>query len=271
MTSSWKDIVGRYAEVDGTKIYYDEIGQGGRPIICIHTAGANALEYRYLLPLLADAGFHAIAPDLPGRARSYAWGGEVTTTIHRHAEFIHLLKNQLFGEEKVIVTGASIGGDITLDLAVSFPESFSAAISFEGAARTPTFPDPGEYMFPSWNPGWQDTMERISGAALNSNCSPEKEEELRWMHRNAQVSAVGDLQGWASHDIRDQLSQATLPVLVAAGVEDFWCPEAIVDETVAGLPDGEKLMIDGIGHYPMFEDPELICSIIQDFVNRKTK
>ncbi|PXY17672.1 MULTISPECIES: alpha/beta fold hydrolase [Prauserella] len=269
MTSTWKDIVGRYIEVDGTPTYYDEIGVGGRPIICVHTAGANALEYRYLLPLLAEAGFHAIALDLPGRARTYAWRGEVTTTIHRHAEFVRLFKRELFGESKVVVTGTSIGGDVTIDLAVSYPEDFSAAIAFEGAARTPTFPDPGEYMQPSWNPGWQDTMERISGAALNAKCPPEKEEELRWMHRNAQVSAVGDLQGWANHDVRDQLSNATIPVLVAAGVEDFWLPEELVDETVAGLPDAEKLMIDGIGHYPMFEAPELICSIIVDFVERK--
>jgi pimeloyl-ACP methyl ester carboxylesterase len=114
-------------------------------------------------------------------------------------------------------------------------------------------------------------MERISGAALNAKCPPHKEEELRWMHRNAQVSAVGDLQGWATHDIRDQLSNARLPVLVAAGSEDFWLPEELVDETVAGLPDGEKLMMDSIGHYPMFEDPECVLSTIVDFVERKSR
>ncbi|MQA01269.1 MAG: alpha/beta fold hydrolase [Streptosporangiales bacterium] len=261
------DITGHYIDVDGTLTFYDELGDGPA-IVCVHTAGASSLEYRYLLAELADRGYRAIALDLPGRGRTYPAGWEVTTRIHPHAEFVHRFTQLVCSGGRPVITGSSIGGDITLDIAAHHGEDYLAAIPMEGAARTPTFPDPSEYMYPSWTPGWQDLMERVSGASLNRACPAEKVEELRWMHRNAQVSAVGDLCGWANHDIRDVLPGTRCPVLVVKGADDFWLPEELVDETVKLLPDGEKLVLDGIGHYPMFEDPARIADVIVDFVQR---
>ena len=39
--------------IDGTRTYYDECGEG-MPFIGVHTAGADAREYQYLLPLMAS-------------------------------------------------------------------------------------------------------------------------------------------------------------------------------------------------------------------------
>ncbi len=62
-----EDIRGHYVKVNGTRTFYDEIGDG-YPIVCVHTAGACSLEYTYILPLLAERGFHAYALDLPGHS-----------------------------------------------------------------------------------------------------------------------------------------------------------------------------------------------------------
>ncbi len=261
------EITGHYIQVTGTETFYDETGEG-TPIVCIHTAGANSLEYRYLLPLLAARGYRAIAPDLPGRGRTYPRDGKPTRSIHGHAEFVHDFVNALELDAPIIL-GCSIGGDVVLDYLAHHHDEASAGIAMEGAARTPTFPLPAEFMQPASCPGWQDIMERVSGASLNRDCPTDKIEELRWMHRNAQVSAVGDLEGWATHDVRGQLGDVSCPVLVVKGAEDFWLPEELVHETVAELPNGEALILEGIGHYPMFEDPERIADLVVDFLNRK--
>ena len=62
-----EDIRGHYVKVNGTRTFYDELGEG-QPLICIHTAGASSLEYQYILPLYAEMGFHAYALDLPGHS-----------------------------------------------------------------------------------------------------------------------------------------------------------------------------------------------------------
>lgn len=264
---STESITGHYIDVEGTRTFFDSVGEG-QPIVCVHTAGANSLEYAYLLPLLAEAGFRGIALDLPGRGRTYPRDWQVTRTIHDHAEFVHAFVRTL-ELDKPIVLGCSIGGDVVLDYVAHHHEETAAGIAMEGAARTPTFPLPAEFMQPASCPGWQDIMERVSGASLNRECPPEKVEELRWMHRNAQVSAVGDLEGWATHDIRGQLGDVSCPVLVVKGAEDFWLPEELVNETGAELPDGEVVILDGIGHYPMFEDPKRVADLVDDFLTRK--
>jgi pimeloyl-ACP methyl ester carboxylesterase len=67
--SAVEEITGHYTSIDGTRTFYDERGEG-TPIVCVHTAGADSREYQYLLPLLAQRGYRALAPDLPGHSRS---------------------------------------------------------------------------------------------------------------------------------------------------------------------------------------------------------
>lgn len=260
-------IIGHYVSIDGTRTFFDECGTG-TPIVCVHTAGSDSREYMYMLPLLAEQGFRAIAVDLPGHSRSYPAGWQPTRTIHDHAEFVHRFYQDVCGEKGVML-GCSIGGDVAVDLAAHHSRDYLAIIAMEGAAWTPTFPNPGELERPSWVPSWRDLMERAAIASLNRNCPPEKVEELRWQHRGAQESASGDLQGWATHDVRGKLSDVACPVLLIKGMDDFWLPTELVELTAAEIGDkAEVELLEGIGHYPMFEDPARITQLTVDFVRK---
>ncbi len=261
-----EDIRGHYIKVNGTRTFFDEIGEG-QPLVCIHTAGACSLEYQYVLPLYAEQGFHAFALDLPGHSRSYPVEWKAHRSIHEHAEFVHAFITSL-GLQNPVIAGCSIGGDITFDYAVHHWPEMAAGIPMEGLGRSPTFPTPTQLTHPSWGPGWQDQMERAAIESLNWGCSAEKIEELRWQHRNAQVSAVGDLEAWSKHDVLDQLKQVECPMLVIRGDDDFWVPKELVDESAAALPNGEAIHLPNIGHYPMFEDPQLIADLTADFCRK---
>ena len=63
------EITGRYTEVLNTRAYYDICGEG-IPLICIHMGWACSLQWYKFMPIMADAGFKVIAPDLPGHAKS---------------------------------------------------------------------------------------------------------------------------------------------------------------------------------------------------------
>lgn len=264
--ASTEDIRGHYVKVKGTRTFYDEIGDG-YPIVCIHTAGSCSLEYTYLLPLLAERGFHAYALDLPGHFRSYPVNWKPHRTIHEHAEFVNAFANTL-GLKKPVIMGCSIGGDITLDYAAHHWREMAAGIPMEGISRSPTFPSPSGVAHPAWGPGWQDQLKRAATEALNRNCSAEKIVELRWQHRGAQASAVGDLEAWATHDVRHLLGAVECPMLVVRGEEDFWVPKPMVEETMKLLKNAEVAYLKGIGHYPMFEDPPLTAKLATDFCRK---
>ncbi len=264
--ASSEDIRGHYLKVDGTRTFYDELGDGV-PLVCVHTAGASSLEYQYILPLYAELGFHAYALDLPGHSRSYPVNWRQHRSIHEHAEFVHAFIRTL-GLQRPVVTGCSIGGDITFDYAVNHWREMALGIPMEGLGRSPTFPRPSHLIHPSWAPGWQDMMERAALESLGRDVSTEKREELRWQHRNAQVSAVGDLEGWSQHDVFARLPEVQCPMLIIRGEDDFWVPRELVDESARALPKGEAIHLPGVGHYPMFEEPGLIAGLTADFCRR---
>ena len=111
-------------------------------------------------------------------------------------------------------------------------------------------------------------MERAAIESLNRECPPELVEELRWQHRNAQVSAVGDLEGWAQHDVFSDLGKVSCPMLVVRGEDDFWVPKELADESAEKIPLGEVIHLPSIGHYPMFEDPQLIADLSAEFCRK---
>ena len=111
-------------------------------------------------------------------------------------------------------------------------------------------------------------MERAAIESLNRHCTDDQIKELRWQHRNSQVSAVGDLEGWAQHDVLAKLKGVGCPMLVIRGEDDFWLPRELAEETAKAIKGAEIRHLRNIGHYPMFEDPKLICKIITDFCRR---
>ena len=261
-------IVGHYVKFGGTRIFFDEIGSG-RPIVCIHTAGANSLEYRELLPLLAQKGYRVIALDLPGHGRSYLINDEPFREMHPYAEFVWSFAQEVC-EDKPIIVGCSVGGSMTIDMVAHHSENIRAAIAMEGAARTPVFPDTSIAEQPAWYPGWQAGVEIVGvPSSANRNAGPDLLMELRYVHRNSQLVMAADLQCWSKHNVKGKLGKVRCPVLLMKGEESFHIAPELAHETVKEIPGAELLFLKGIGHYPMMEDPPRIAEIIADFLKRR--
>ena len=59
-----------YADVNGTRIHYVSGGSGGQTTMLIHGWPYTWLEWRRVMPLLAEAGYRVIVPDLRGSGDS---------------------------------------------------------------------------------------------------------------------------------------------------------------------------------------------------------
>lgn len=141
------------------------------------------------------------------------------------------------------------------------------------ACGTPILPHTGDLAQPAWSTAWKPFLEFAAVDSLGKKtlADPAKVKELWWQHQNAHQAGNGDIQGWASHDVSDKLDNTQCPVLVVKGNDDFWLPAELVEQSAALIGDqAEVAMLDGIGHYPMFEDPELIANLIDEFVKRRT-
>jgi len=260
------NLTGTYAEVDRTRTYYETAGDpDDQSVVLIHTAGADGRQWRYVAPNLAERGYHAVIPDLPGHGKSYPSDWKPNTSIKQHADAVWGLIETL-GIDQPVVGGCSVGGDTTVSLAIDHAAELTAAIAMEGAGRT-RGAQLGRLSHPHALPGWQDVLEYSVVDAVGLTCPDAHRTELAWQHRGAHEIATNDLQAWANFDRADELNQADCPVMLVRGADDYFIQDDVFDETVEQLPDVEPVTLSEVGHYPMMETPEQVTDLIDEFLS----
>jgi pimeloyl-ACP methyl ester carboxylesterase len=115
-------------EIDGMPIRYLAAGEGS-PVVLLHGAGDNALDWRWVMPALA-AGHRVYAPDLPGSPDSARPAADYSPAFFERfvAAFVDALD---IGRATFV--GNSLGGLIALRLALSEPERAGALVLVDSA------------------------------------------------------------------------------------------------------------------------------------------
>src|SRR5262245_13817213 len=66
--------------VGGVRLYYRRAGQAGPTVLLIHGFFGGAIIWHHQLPALAEAGYTAVAVDLPGFGKGDKGWGSITRT-----------------------------------------------------------------------------------------------------------------------------------------------------------------------------------------------
>lgn len=59
-----------------------------------------------------------------------------------------------------------------------------------------------------------------------------------------------------------------MPVLIAWGSRDLLLPSRHADRFASAIPRSELRFLDGLGHSPMGDAPEVVAEMILEFVER---
>ncbi|TCK20465.1 haloalkane dehalogenase [Pseudonocardia endophytica] len=103
--------------------------QDGPPVLLLHGEPTWSFLYRTVIPVLAAAGFRAIAPDLVGFGRSDKPAEIGDHSYARHVEWTRALAFDVLGLERVTVVGQDWGGLIGLRLVAEHPERFARVVA----------------------------------------------------------------------------------------------------------------------------------------------
>ncbi|WP_202124523.1 alpha/beta fold hydrolase [Actinomadura physcomitrii] len=269
--------VGRYIhlDIDGRdhRLYFEEAGSG-IGLLCQHTAGADARQWRHLLEdERITSRFRVIAYDLPYHGRSLpptgvAWWAEEYRLTRDHLMQIPIRLAEALGVERPVFIGSSVGGMLALDLARFHPDRFRSVISCEGALhlgpegpeeRNATGDDPAEHAaaMMSW-------MGATAPEALR------QETRLHYAQGAPGVFA-GDIAYFSGdHDLRGQahlIDTARCPVHMLTGDYDFVTVPAS-ERAAAAIPGVTLTLMPGLGHFPMSEDPERFAEYLMPVLDR---
>jgi len=278
MAVELEPIVGRYTQVEiqdrANRIYFEEAGQG-IPLVCLHTAGADATQFRHLLN---DQGitndYRIIAFDLPWHGKSLPPAGyhveEYKLTTEVYVETIMTVCRTLELEQPVIM-GCSMGGRIVLELALRRDKELRAVIALEGA----------DHQEPWYDTNWLNRPDihggEVSAGLVSGLVAPQSPEEYRWETLWGYLQSgpgvfKGDLHFYREDsDYRDRVADidtANCPVYLLTGEYDFSCTPEDTLRTAARIEGAQAVIMEGLGHFPMCEDPAQFRKYIMPVVDQ---
>jgi pimeloyl-ACP methyl ester carboxylesterase len=267
----FEPIVGRYLNFEllgrPHRLYVEEAGQG-IPLLCLHTAGSDGRQYRGLLndKRITDH-FRVIVFDMPWHGKSSPPEGfqneEYRLTSRDYVRMILEIADAL-ELDKPVVMGCSIGGRIVLYLAHQHAKRFRAIIGLETAAHVAPYYDVN-WLHRGDVHGGEVSAGVVSGLAAPT--APDKERwETLWHYLQSGPGVFkGDLHFYkVDGDIRDKVDQIdgrTTPLYLLTGEYDYSCTtEGTLD--VAKRTGAEAVIMKGLGHFPMSEDPPKFISYL---------
>jgi pimeloyl-ACP methyl ester carboxylesterase len=242
------------------------------PILLLHGFDSSVLEFRRLLPLLAEQT-HVWAVDLLGfgfteRQDKVAINPE---TIKLH---LYCLWKTLIGQPVVLV-GASMGGATAIDFTLTHPQAVQQLVLIDSAGWN-AGPAIGKFLFPPL--GYLATS-FLSNLQVRQRISENAYSDPRWASPDALHCAALHLQQprWRQalisftrsggyRSFRNQLDRLCLPTLILWGKGDRILGTADAEPLQAAIAHSQLFWIDDCGHVPHLEQPQMTAQHILDFM-----
>ena len=286
----------RTADLDGP-VHYLDFGGSGRPLLMVHGLGGNSLNWMAVGPALAE-NHRVYALDLAGFGR--------TPLFHRSAavganqSLVHHFIQEVIGEP-VVLMGNSMGGHISILEAAAHPHSVTDLVLVDPAIPGThiTRPDPRmiavgvALSIPGVAQSFLDRRLRTIGpdglvketmelvAADPSRVSREVvEAHVALTKQRSHLGAQNHrafLQATRSVALRmadprfwTRVREVKAPTLIIHGDRDRLIPVSAVRELVRRRSDWKLVVLEGVGHVPMMETPDLFLSVVNDWLQTKT-
>ena len=134
-------------DVGGLQLAYVEAGPAdGEPVLLLHGEPSWSFLYRQVMPVLADAGLRAIAPDLIGFGRSDKPARIGDHSYARHVEWIRAFAFDQLDLRGVTLVGQDWGGLIGLRLVAEHPDRFARVVAANTGLPTGDHPMPDVWL-----------------------------------------------------------------------------------------------------------------------------
>jgi proline iminopeptidase len=277
---------------DGVRLFYRTMGSGGDTVVVIHGGPGFTMDYflEDLAPLAE--GRTLFFYDQRGAGRSTLAGDSAALDGQRFVDDLEAIRRHL-GSERLTILGHSWGAAVAALYAERHPDRVERIVIVGGvplqrSGLTETFQrleagrdsvtrrrmqerraavlaDPGDanacraYYELWFQPFFADPA--TAGRSRGDFCAGSPE-ALRNARQNVGRFVFSSLGEW---DWRSSLRGFVAPTLIVHGTRDPLLVEG-AREWAATLPNSRLLLLEGIGHFPYLEAPELFFGPVDEFL-----
>ncbi|MGW1952949.1 alpha/beta fold hydrolase [Streptomyces sp. NPDC001920] len=264
------DELSFFASADGDLAYRD-LGAGD-PVVLLHSGYADHRVFDDQMTALA-AHYRVIAPDV----RGHGFSANASRPFRWADDLAGLLRHLDVGPAALV--GLCMGSAVATDTALEYPELVRAVVVSGAGTSEFEFTDPGtlEHVAEAARllaagdvEGWLDHFARgVAGPHRTvDEVDPEVVHRLREMVAHTLAKHTPGEQEWhvPLNDTWPRLPKIDVPVLAVHGALDAPDSIAMAERVARTVPDGRSLTVDGVGHYPNMEKPQVFNEIVLEFL-----
>jgi len=251
---------------------YDDTGGEGDLVLMLPGLGALRSEYRYLVPILRDAGCRAVTVDLRGHGESSVpWDAYDVPSVG--SDVVALIDHLDAGPAHLV--GTSFGGAAVVWAAAERPDAVRSLILINAFARA-TGVSPlmraltwlmmhNPWRVRTWVAYYRTLYPTIKPADFDTYLDALRANMSEPGRFDAAVGMTFSSR-WPSDE---RLEQVSVPVLVIMGGKDGDFPDPAAEGRALAERTGGRLeVVEGAGHYPQTEMPEETAALILDFLKQ---
>ncbi|WP_414621383.1 alpha/beta fold hydrolase [Calothrix sp. CCY 0018] len=250
---------------------YIHQGNNGIPILLLHGFESSLLEFRLLIPLLADKN-ETWAVDLLGfgfteRLKNINYS---PATIKTH--LYHFWKTQI--KQPVILVGASMGGATAIDFTLSYPDCVHQLVLINSVGYSGSFPQ-GRFLFPPFDylavEYWRQRklqglffgdFGNLTDAEITSlQCAVLHLDMPNWHEAIISFTKSG---GYS--EIAPRIKEISKPTLILWGEKDETLPMEDAYKFERDIVQSRLISLN-CGHTPQLEQPKVVAEHIASVNN----
>ncbi len=261
--------------------HLDEGDPDGEVVLMLHGEPSWSYLYRKMIPILVEAGFRAVAPDLVGFGRSDKPARREDYTYARHVEWMREWLNRT-GLRDINLVCQDWGGLIGLRLVAERPHLFSRVVAANTGLPTGDYPLGEAFM--AWRRFSQETPELPIGRIIQSGCvsplppevvaayeAPFPDESYKEGARIFPSLVPISPDDPAAEDNRrawESLRRFDRPFLTAFSDGDPITRggDALLQSLIPGARGRKHVTIKGAGHFLQEDKGEELAAVVVDFI-----
>jgi len=258
----------KFMEREGGKIAYEEIGTGPL-VICVPGMGDVRGQFRFLAPQLAKAGYRVVSMDMRGHGESSTKWADASV-VGVGADILALIRHLKAGP--AVIAGNSLAAGAAVWAAAESPELVSGLVLLGPAVHgDPSFFMRLFYRLLFLRPWGAAVWERFYPTLYPSRKPADFAPYLAGLKRNLQepgrLAMLYRMAVASKKASAERIEQVKQPALVIMGSKDpdFKDPRAEAEWVAQGLK-ARCEVVDGAGHYPHTEMPELTVPMVLAFL-----
>jgi pimeloyl-ACP methyl ester carboxylesterase len=254
------EIATHSALISNGTFSYNSVGSG-QPILLLHGLFASKEQWDTMMCQLSEAGYRAIAPDLPGYGNSTGFATR-DYALENQVELLHQLTNQL-GIRSFDVAGSSMGGAIATLYSQRYPKQVRS-LAFIGSPLgvTDWASSVRNSIFDGINPFIPITKEQfdleisllfVTPPTIPDSVKTEKVND--YITRNRHYQQIWDIVNLYD-DVLCQGQSTQLPTLAIWGTQDKIYDIHGVEQLQRCIPRSQAMRLPKAGHLLLMENSE---------------